>query len=142
MTALKYIVTSLITIFCLSTNAWSEAIVLPNHITYTKGQGLLPVSELSKFFDVSLDVDKPDCDGRHDYSFGSMTIYRGAVDHEFHIIYKYETDYNVCFITLISKSDQFKFSGKGWDSPWVEPRPNNQVWCLSPNPEDCVIITS
>ena len=125
-----YKIIGAIFLLCFSLNsAGQTVIILPDRLTLSS---INPTqyfpSDIQNYFSITADPKSSNCDKTQDYIL-TLLIYRNAVDNKIVATYRPANDSDICWIDLISYSDQLipDMSASGWQPPTSS---NENTWCV------------
>lgn len=131
----------ILTVFLLvfSWNAFAKTvIILPDHLTLsTNNPSQYFPADIQTYFSITPDPKSSNCDKNQDYIL-SLLIYRNAVDNKIVATYRPANDSDICWVDLLSYSDQLvpDMSASGWQAP---SSPDANTWCVQ-LPSFCPIL--
>ena len=129
----------LLLIFPLTLYA-KEVIILPDHLALSSTNPSQYFSaDIQHYFSITADPKSNACEKVQDYIL-SLLIYRNAVDNKIVATYRPANDTDICWIDLLSYSDQLTpdMSASGWQPP---ANPDANTWCVQ-LPTFCPILDS
>jgi hypothetical protein len=126
-------------LFFFSCNCFANTVILlPDHLTLSSNNPsqYFPI-DVQTYFSITADPKSSGCDINQDYIL-SLLIYRNAVDNKVTATYRPSNDTDICWIDLLSYSDQLipDMSAGGWQAP---ANPGENTWCVQ-LPSFCPIL--